>query len=194
VAPTRIAFSNPYPRKFFDRPTTDVAKDLVGAILARQDSQGGLLAARIVETEAYIAGDPANHAWKGPTRRNWTMFTGPGHLYVYRIHQVHCANATTIPAEAVLLRAAEPLTPGLGSMRGPGLLCRAFSLTKEEDGLDLTTDARVRILPSSDEPLRIDTARRIGIRLGKDYPLRFAARGSKEVSRPIPARPGSSSS
>jgi DNA-3-methyladenine glycosylase len=142
------------------------------------------MAARIVETEAYVAGDPANHAFKGPTLRNWTMFTGPGHLYVYRIHQVHCANATTSLGEAVLLRAAEPLTPGLGNLRGPGLLCRAFSLTKKEDGLDLITDGHVRLLPSLLDPPQIDVTRRIGIRLGRDYPLRFVERGSSWISKP----------
>jgi DNA-3-methyladenine glycosylase len=138
---------------------------------------------RIVETEAYGADDPANHAFRGPTRRNRSMFQGPGTLYLYRIHQVYCANAVTRPGEAVLLRAAAPLSDGLGSARGPGRLCRAFGLDLEVDGSDLRTGP-VRLLPTTDPAPRIVRGPRVGISKANERPWRFAIAGAPEVSLP----------
>ncbi|EQD67906.1 3-methyladenine DNA glycosylase [mine drainage metagenome] len=92
---------------------------------------------RLVEVEAYVRGDPANHASRGLTPGNRSMFLGPAHLYVYRIHQVHCANLTTRPGEAVLLRAGEPASAGLENPSGPGRLARELALTREDDGRPL---------------------------------------------------------
>ncbi|HEY6239129.1 MAG TPA: DNA-3-methyladenine glycosylase, partial [Thermoplasmata archaeon] len=146
----------------------------------------GLRIGRLVETEAYVARDPASHAFRGPTPRNRSMFGPPGTLYVYRIHQVHCANAVTRPGEAVLLRAAEPVSSGLGDARGPGRLCREFGLTREDDGLDLKR-GRVTILPP-ERPFveRVVRAPRVGIRAAADRLLRFAIEGNRFVSYPHP--------
>lgn len=143
--------------------------------------------ARIVETEAYLTGDPASHAYSGPTRRNRSMFGRPGTLYVFRIHQVVCANVVTRRGEAVLLRAAEPLDGLLGDLRGPGRLCRALGITLELDGSDLL-DGPVRILPGRGprtEP--IVAGPRVGIRRAADRPLRYALEANRWVSRPRPA-------
>jgi DNA-3-methyladenine glycosylase len=153
-----------------------VARGLVGAVLVRKSGDGRVREARITETEAYVEGDPANHAMLGPTRKNWSMFAGPGHLYVYRIHQVHCANVTTAPGEAVLLRAALPLSPDLGRMSGPGLLCRALELSRADDGLDVTQGrSPVRFESGGVEgpAPRIRTLPRVGIRHWRQAPLRF---------------------
>jgi len=120
-------------------------------------SPGGIMSARIVEVEAYIGrDDPACHAAAGPTRRNRVMFGPPGFSYIYFIYGMyHCLNFVTeaegFPA-AVLLRAAEPCD-GLetmlsnsgkrqveGLLGGPGKFCRAFGLTRAQNGLDLTGD------------------------------------------------------
>lgn len=174
-------------RAFYDRPTTIVARALIGCRLSRSAPEG-LRLGRVVETEAYVARDPANHAFRGPTERNRSMFGRPGTLYVYRIHQVHCANAVTCPGEAVLLRAVEPLTVGLGDARGPGRLCRAFGLTRDDDGADLTTGG-LRIF-APDQPSRgpVVRAPRVGIRMATDRLLRFALKGSPYVSSPRPWR------
>lgn len=118
------------------------------------------------------------------------MFLGPGHLYVYRIHQVHCANATTAPGQAVLLRAAEPLTPLSAEPRGPGLLCRAFQLDRLHDGCDLTR-GQLRILPRTTRPPRLRVTRRVGIRKAVRRRLRFLDATSSWVSkgRPAPVPP-----
>lgn len=185
VATSDPGASGPLPRAFYDRPTRVVARALLGCRFLHETEAGGLVG-RIVETEAYVARDPANHAFGGPTERNRSMFAAPGTLYVYRIHQVHCANAVTRPGEAVLLRAAEPLSGGLGNASGPGRLCRAFGLTRRDDGLDLTVD-EVRIL-ARDRPLggRVLVGPRVGISKAVEAPLRYAIAENRYVSSPRP--------
>jgi DNA-3-methyladenine glycosylase len=111
------------------------------------------------------------------------MFLGPGTLYVFRIHQVHCANAVTRPGQAVLLRAAEPMTEGLGATRGPGRLARAFGLGTEEDGADLTR-SDVRLVPGPPPKERVLVTPRVGISRGRAAPLRFLLDGNPWVSGP----------
>jgi DNA-3-methyladenine glycosylase len=174
------AFHRPLPRAFYSRATEWVAQDLIGCTLVHR-LRGSLRAARIVETEAYVGQDPANHAFRGPTPRNRSMFLGPGHLYVYRIHQVHCLNATTLPGEAVLLRSAEPLTELPSQPRGPGLLARAFDIGKEQDGIDLVR-GEVRILPRRGKVRGIRATPRVGISVATDRQLRYVEVGTPQFS------------
>ncbi|MCI4339814.1 MAG: DNA-3-methyladenine glycosylase [Thermoplasmata archaeon] len=174
------------PRSFYDRSTTLVARELLGGRLVREIG-GTTWIGRIVETEAYVAHDAANHAYRGRTERNRSMFGRPGTLYVYRIHQVYCANAVTRPGQAVLLRAIEPITPRLANARGPGRLCRAFSLTRADDGSDLT-DGPIRVFPRTGPVGSIVRAPRVGIARAVDRPLRFALSGNRYVSSPRPWR------
>ncbi len=134
-----------------------------------------MLRAVISETEAYVAGDLANHACYGPTRKNWTMFSGPGHLYVYHIHRYFCANVTTVPGEAVLLRAAVADPPWNARLGGPGLLCQGLEISREQDGIDLTTSREVHIAHRKIAPDPIVVRKRVGIRYAQDAPLRFVA-------------------
>jgi len=172
------------PRSFYARPTVTVARALLGSVLVHA-TPGGVRAGRIVETEAYVARDPASHAFRGPTPRNASMFGAPGTLYVYRIHQVHCANAVTRTGEAVLLRALEPVSDGLADASGPGRLCRSMGLDRRHDGADLVSGP-VRIVrgPAPAGPIAVGT--RVGIRRAADRRLRFALRGNRFVSRPRP--------
>ena len=172
-------------RAFFDRVTSVVARDLLGRVL-RVREEDEVRAVRLVETEAYVADDPANHAFRGPTVRNRSMFLRPGTLYVYRIHQVVCANLVTRPGEAVLLRAGEPLRPGMSSPSGPGRLCRSLGIRRSDDGTDLVESPRFSVSSARYGRGRIVFGPRVGIRRAADRPLRFALADSPWVSRPRP--------
>ncbi|HJS17674.1 MAG TPA: DNA-3-methyladenine glycosylase [Anaerolineales bacterium] len=137
-------------RDFYNRPTLQVARDLIGTRLVRILG-GQRLVGLITETEAYISGkDLACHAKAGRTARTAVMFGEPGHAYVYFTYGNHwMLNVVTeragFPA-AVLIRAIQPIE-GVDVMLerrnrrdtfGPGKLCQAMAITKSENGVDLT--------------------------------------------------------
>jgi DNA-3-methyladenine glycosylase len=173
----------PVDRAFFDRPTLTVARDLLGATFA-VSGPTGTRSVRLVEVEAYRRGDPASHAFRGPTRRNRSMFASPGTVYVYRIHQVVCANLVTRVGEAVLLRAGAPLTEGLVNPSGPGRLCRALGITIADDGASAVEGVRFRLWarPSDAPRPRILRSTRIGISKGVERRYRFSVARDPWVS------------
>lgn len=190
----------PLPRAFYDRPTLDVARDLIGKMLLRRTAEG-VAGGMIVETEAYISAiDPSAHGFRGPTPRNRSMFGGPGHAYVYRSYGVHfCLNVVTEGegvAAAVLIRAIRPQV-GVELMRarrgervaardlarGPGRLCQALALTLADDGVDLLGSALwIAEPPASDGVLPIVATPRVGITQAADWPWRFVVAGDAYVS------------
>lgn len=174
----------PLPATFYDRSTRSVARALLGCRIVHR-SGSVIRAARIVETEAYGPNDPASHAFRGPTPRNSSMFEGPGTLYVYRIHQVYCANVVTRRGQAVLLRAAAPLSEGLGSLRGPGRLCRELGIGPALDHSSVITGP-VRIFPREVRIGKVAIGPRVGISKAVERPLRFAIADDPNVSRPRP--------
>jgi len=179
-------FAGPLPSRFYARPTATVAQGLLGAWLVVR-GEDGYRAGRIVETEAYVAHDPANHAARGPTERNRSMFGAPGTLYVYRIHQVHCANTVTRRGEAVLLRAAEPLGGLVADLAGPGRLCRGMGIGTTDDGSSLIS-GRVRLVAGDLRPRRVVRAPRVGVTKAADRPLRFLWDQHPATSAPRPWR------
>jgi DNA-3-methyladenine glycosylase len=138
------------PRDFYYRRTLTVARELIGARLVRI-LDGAKLVGLITETEAYISGkDLACHAKAGLTPRTQVMFGEPGHAYVYFTYGNHwMLNVVTEPEgfpAAVLIRAIQPIQ-GVDIMLerrngrntfGPGKLCQAMGITKNENGVDLT--------------------------------------------------------
>src|SRR5208282_2525174 len=103
----------PLSREFYDRDPRRVSRELLGKVLVRKEADK-LLAARIVEVEAYLgANDPAAHSFAGRTPRNAVLFGPPGYAYVYFIYGNHyCLNVSCLPdgiAGGVLFRAMEPV-------------------------------------------------------------------------------------
>jgi DNA-3-methyladenine glycosylase len=181
------------PRAFYARPAPEVARDLLGKHLVHED-RGVRRAARIVETEAYHGpDDAASHARFGPTPRAAVMFGPAGVAYVYLIYGIsHCFNVVTGrdgEPSAVLVRAAEPLAGCLHGTSGPGNLCRALAIRREEhSGVDLT--GRILFLEDAPAPAEeIVTAPRVNVRYAgawAEEPWRFALAGNRFVSRPRP--------
>jgi DNA-3-methyladenine glycosylase len=178
------------------QPTVDAARGLIGCLLVRR-RRGRVLAARIVETEAYLGtDDPAAHAFRGRTPRTEPLFGPPGTVYVYFVYGMHhCLNlAVDGPARpgCVLIRAAEPL-PGTSlapdACRGPGRLCRALGIDTRLSGRHLFEADPPLTLREGRPPERIGVSARVGIRHAAERPLRFFDPASPAVSTP-PARRG----
>lgn len=172
---------------FYNRDTIEVAKDLLGCKLNRR-TKNGILSGIIVETEAYTQDDPACHAFKGKTPRAATLFKQPGIAYVYFIYGMyHCMNIVTEEydkAGAVLIRALEPIPPAENT-NGPGKLCKALSITKEFNEMDLTSDKSDLWV---EEEIKIPKSQvfittRIGIKLAADYLWRFYIKDNDFVSK-----------
>jgi DNA-3-methyladenine glycosylase len=190
--------SEPLPRDFFERPVVEVARDLVGCVVAHDGAAGA-----IVEAEAYHESEPACHAFVGLTPRTETLFGPPGRAYVYRSYGIHAMLNAVSESEgtgaAVLIRALEPLH-GVDAMRarrgvravedlcsGPGKLAQALDIGLELNGSDLATGP-IRLLgrPANAERPRLAAGPRVGITKAADLPWRFSAAGSRFVSRPRP--------
>ncbi len=190
----------PLERGFFARSALEVAPDLLNKVLVAPDGRAG----RIVEVEAYRgADDPGSHGFRGPTKRNATMFGPPGHLYVYLTYGMHwCANVvaeTDGVAAAVLLRALTPLE-GLEAMytargqaarterdlcSGPAKLTQALGIDGALDGADLVTgDRGVTIVDVGHPPPTVPAVTtRIGLTNGADLPWRCYIEGTPDISR-----------
>lgn len=188
------------PVSFFTRTADVVARELLGALIV-STLDGRRTEGRIVETEAYLGhDDPASHGYLSRRHaRNEALFGPPGTWYVYLSYGMHwCANLVCAPAghaSAVLLRALEPVT-GLETMRerrggvadrqlcsGPGKLCQALGMTRDQDGAPMRrSGVVVSAHDGPDPPVAIATPR-IGITQAADWPLRFVIEGSPWTSR-----------
>lgn len=182
-------------RAFYERPTIEVARDLLGKVLVH-----GPAAGIIVETEAYLGGDDlAAHSSRGVTGRTRVIFGPPGHAYVYFIYGMYeCLNLVAEPdgkPGCVLIRALEPVA-GIELMRqrraaarkprdlanGPGKLTLAMAITRAHNGADVTRGALTVREPRERRAIEIAVTPRVGITRCADWPLRFFIRGNRFVS------------
>jgi DNA-3-methyladenine glycosylase len=155
---------------------------------------------RIVETEAYLPGDAASHAFHGRRPRNRSMFLRRGHAYVYISYGVwpvlNVSSETEGVGAAVLLRAIEPIA-GVEAMRtarssarsfelgrGPGRLAGAMAVTLAHDGIDLCADGPLWLGGALRAGGEVGVSVRIGITKDAERPLRFFERGNRHVSGP----------
>lgn len=190
------------PRTFFDRDPRRVARELLGKLVVRRLGRQ-TLTARVVETEAYLGeNDPAAHSSSGRTPRNAVIFGPPGYAYVYFIYGNHyCLNVSCLAdgvAGGVLFRALEPVE-GMAAMakarclnersspqltNGPGKLTEALSITRSENGVDLTDPDGFLYLAGDNFPRpRVVTTTRIGITKAAHLKLRYFIYGNQYVSK-----------
>ena len=180
---------NTLPRKFYQRDTTIVARELLGKKLVRKIGNYEMSGV-IIETEAYRhKDDPASHAFRGITERNKIMFGEAGMAYVYFTYGMHyCFNVVAkkpkITAGAVLIRGIIP-EKGIKRMEknrnvkkfvnltnGPAKLTQALEITKEHYGIDLTKKTELYIEEGL-EIKKIKKSTRIGIKDGKEMLWNF---------------------
>jgi DNA-3-methyladenine glycosylase len=194
---------------FFDRDPRKVARALLGKLLIRKTARG-ILAGRVVETEAYLGeGDAAAHAVAGRTARNFVLFGPPGHAYVYFIYGNHfCLNVSCLPdgvPGCVLFRALEPVA-GVEEMAkargievrsnsdlkkistGPGRTSDALGITRDRDnGKSLVSaESDLQLVDDGYRVRRVMVTPRIGIVRSAEQPLRYLVADNPFVSGPAP--------
>lgn len=194
----------PLPRSAVPVSTVALARFLLGKLLVR-DLDGAVAMGRIVETEAYLVGDPACHAFRGMTPRNRSLFKEAGHAYVYLCYgtsyMLNVSSERRGTGAGVLLRALEPLA-GIDHMhrarrqphgarkesrlldlaRGPGRLTSALRVDLRHDGIDLFAGGPLWIGSDGATVDAIGESTRIGLTKGADARLRFFVAGSAYLS------------
>jgi DNA-3-methyladenine glycosylase len=182
-------------------PSLQAAPQLLGLTIARK-LPGGMVKLKIVETEAYHQDDPASHSYAGLTKRTAPMFEAGGHLYVYFAYGMHyCLNIVTGKkgvGEAVLLRAAEPLTGtelmmqnrGTENIRvianGPGKLAQALGIRDTLlSGKKLNKSTIWLESPMETASHETVASTRVGITKAADQPWRFYVKGNPFVSKAV---------
>lgn len=198
-------------RKFYKKNAIDLSKELLGKYLIH-NANGETLIGKIVETEAYMGfHDKGSHTYNGRrTARTEVMYGEEGHAYIYIIYGMyHCLNVVAAEkeiAQAVLIRALEPIEDLekialhrygkpiselkkqqiLNLTNGPGKLCKAFNITKNMNGEDLTNNMLyICEKKGFKESFDIIETKRIGIDYAeeaKDYLWRFYIKGNEYVS------------
>lgn len=201
---------------FFGRDPRRVARALLGKLLIRKTPRG-ILAGRIVETEAYLGErDAAAHTASGKTSRNSVLFGPPGFAYVYFIYgNYYCLNVSCLPdgvPGGVLFRALEPLTgvkemaagrglkaPVLEDLKklswlrkissGPGRMCQAFGITRARDNGKsfVSSQSDLQIVDDGYRVRRVAVGPRIGITKSAAEQLRYLIADNPFVS--VPFRP-----
>jgi DNA-3-methyladenine glycosylase len=194
-----MVIRRPLTRSELPDDTASLARYLIGKVVVRALPEG-VASGRIVETEAYIVGDAAGHAYRGMTPRTRSLFLELGHAYVYLAYGI--SSMLNVSSEmpgvgaGVLIRALAPLE-GIPIMqrnrgverlrdlaRGPGRLAQALRIDRSLDGLDLCREGPLWLGHDDDDPGEIGQSIRIGISRDADRLLRFYLRGSPFVSGP----------
>jgi DNA-3-methyladenine glycosylase len=188
----------PLKQSFFNRPTLDVARDLIDKYLVTK-YYGKICGGKIVETEAYLGTeDQASHASAGITHRSKLMYGKAGYIYVYIIYGMHyCFNVTTeqegVPG-AVLIRAIEPEI-GIETMKnrrgknnlldlasGPAKLTQALKINIRHNGRKLS-DKNICIMDDGKKSRKVFCGSRIGISKALNLDYRCYIKDNRFVSK-----------
>lgn len=192
-------------KSFYQRSdVTRIARELLGKLLFT-NIEGVICGGRIVETEAYSWKERGCHAFnERKSERNAIMYESGGHAYVYFCYGMHhMFNVVTNKkdhAEAVLIRAIEPVA-GEEDMKarrgilkspfqltaGPGKLTKALGIDRKLNG-KLLVDDEVWIEDAGEKVNKnsIVASPRIGIDYAGDdalLPWRFYLKENPWVSK-----------
>ena len=197
--PAGNAIHRPLARTALPIDTAALARYLIGKMVVRQLPEG-VASGRIVETEAYVVGDAAGHAYRGMTPRTRSLFLQPGHAYVYLAYgtsyMLNVSSEMPGIGAGILIRALEPregiplmqANRGVARLRdlarGPGRLAAALRIDRSLDGLDLCQEGPLWLAHGDHEPGQIGESIRIGISRDAHRLLRFYVQGSPFVSGP----------
>ena len=179
--------------------TVTLARFLIGVTIIHELPEG-IVAARIVETEAYLPDDPASHSHRGPTARNAPMFGRRGHAYVYLNYGMYwlfnISSEDPGIGAGVLIRAAEPVLgvetmmlrrpgkTGPDLLNGPGKLAAAMGIGPAQSGADLCDGGPLRLARPTRAAGEIGMSTRIGLTKAAEAELRFFERGNTWLSGP----------
>ena len=177
-------------RKFYERETVIVAKQLLGKKVTRRIGMK-CLSGIITETEAYRGKDDlASHAAIKMTNRNRAMFGQVGRSYVYFTYGMYfmlnvVARSKKQNAGAVLIRGIYP-QDGIKIMiknrgiedlnkitNGPGKLTMAMDISMKENNIDLVKKSSIYISEGI-TPKKIKKLPRIGISKAIDKEWNFS--------------------
>jgi DNA-3-methyladenine glycosylase len=195
--PLPLVHPAPLVQEFFARDCREVARDLLGCHLVRDD-----VVLRITEVEAYCGPtDTAAHTRSGRTARNAPMWGPPGRAYVYLCYGLHhMLNIVAGPegsGSAVLIRACEPVAgeetirarrgrSGPSSLSGPGKIGAALALDRTFNHHPLTEPGGL-VVTAGTPPDAILVGPRVGIDYAapadRDALWRYAVAGSRWVTR-----------
>lgn len=187
------------PRRFYERDTAKVAKDLLGKILIRKINSK-FLKGKIVETEAYYGKeDPASRACLGrPKYCVKLLHDKPGKALIYMVHGNWLFNIVAHEkgkVGAVLIRAIEPLSEIEIMKRnrkvekifdltnGPGKLTKFLRITKKFNEIFVNKKDSPILIVEGEKNFEIESSHRIGVTRDLKRKLRFFIKGNKFVSR-----------
>ena len=168
-----------------------VAPDLIGCFLIKRISDNKYLSGVIIETEAYSEEEASCHGFSGKTKRNETLFSEPGNLYIYLSYGIyHCVNIVTGKknwANGVLLRSIAIKGEDERIASGPGLLAKRFGLNRDHNNLLLSPENGFWLTGGEDfkKMGKIVQTTRIGISQAKDIPWRWYLESSRSVSKRV---------
>ena len=121
----------PLPERFFQRDARELAVALLGKVIRRRLGDQWL-AARIIETEAYLLEERGSHASLGFTQARRALFMDPGTIYMYYARGGDSMNCSALGEGCgVLLKSAHPV---IDAISPPSSLTRMQHLNPQRNG------------------------------------------------------------
>ena len=192
---TRIPSPTPLPEHFFQQDARQLAVALLGKVIRRR-LNGQWLAARIIETEAYLLEERGSHASLGYTEARRALFMAPGTIYMYYARGGDSMNCSSLGAGCgVLLKSGHPVVDALspaaslarmqalnpsasGGIRAPErlcagqtLLCRSLQIRVPDWNAQRFTADQLLLEDDGYQPDQVLRAPRLGIPSGRDEHL-----------------------